>query len=468
MSALHLAAILKDLASVWAPHPAQRQVLNALFTSKRPVVLAENGRKWGKTEVQVYTLTRWALTRPGAYYYFAPFKTQAREILWSPGRLQSFLGPHVNKYIESVGEQDMRVTFRNGSFIKVDGTENYDAYRGVNPHGIVIDEFKDHRYQFWDAMEPNLATHQATAFWAGTPSETDEPFIAKITAMARECSGYYNFPTDCNPHISKEWLANKKRQLYAAGDGAVWEREYMARRVFGGSGAIIPMFDRSKHVRRHDELVEELKRDWHKFEWIITCDPGTASVFAVLLSCYNPYRKTLYHLDCMYLESQAETSVSYVIPRLQALRLEYPEAEDWLQVYDEAASWFAGEAAATYDEHFIPTRKAQHKKEEGLSLIKDQCLNDRVFISDRCEKLAWEVENYVRDQHGRIPKKRDHLIDCWRYANAALAFDLVDGDEPEVVVDDRRGFTPEQDWKESRGSDFDPCNDVISMEDEEW
>lgn len=464
-ASLHYAAILRDLGSVWAPHPAQRHVLNGLFTKRSPIVLAENGRKFGKTELQCYTLYRWAMTRPGAYYYFAPFKTQAREILWAPGRLQSFLGEHKNRYIESIGEQDMRLTFRNGSFIKVDGTENYDAYRGVNPHGIVIDEFKDHRYQFWDAMEPNLATHQATAFWAGTPSETDEPFIAKITAMARECDGYYNFPTDCNPHISKDWLENKKRQLYLAGDGAVWEREYMARRVFGGAGAILPMFDRSKHVRKYDDIKREIEKDWRNYEWIITCDPGTASVFAVLLSCFNPYRKTLYHLDCMYLENQGETSVGHVIPRIQAMRLDYPQAEDWLQVYDEAASWFATEAAATYDEHFVPTRKAQHKKEEGISLIKDQLLNDRVVVSDRCEKLAWEVENYVRDQHGRIPKHRDHLIDCWRYCNSALSFDLLDSEEPIVEEDDRRGYTPEQDLQELRKGDFDPVNDVFTLED---
>lgn len=463
-----LAGILQDLGAAWTPHDKQRYILSAVFRDVVPLTVIESGRKFGKSEIECYILWRWALCRPGAYYYFAPFSKQAREILWEPRRLQTF----ANKdYISKISEQDMRITFRNGSFIKLDGTENYEAYRGVNPHGIVLDEFKDHRPEFWVAMEPNLATHNAQCVWAGTPPEVDQQFVDGLISEAKGRGGYFNFTSYDNPHISKAWLDQKKADLYAKGEGAIFEREYMARRVRGGPSSIIPMFDRKIHVKPYDEVMDIVKRDAHSMEWVVMCDPGTASVFAVLLSAFNPYIKTLYILDCLYIEKQGDTSVSNVIPQIQCMRLDYRYEQDWIQGYDEAASWFAQEAAATYDEHFSPTNKSQNKKDNGLSLIKDQLLNGRVIISDRCEKLAWEVDNYVKDKNGRIPKVNDHLIDCWRYTNAALGFDLADDDSKFLEEDNyveklpRRGFTIEQDRESDNVDKFDPYNTIETMED---
>ena len=225
-------------------------------------------------------------------------------------------------------------------------------------------------------------------------------------------------------------------------------------------------------MKPYDEVMAEVLRDVSSMEWFIITDPGTASVFALILGCYNPYVKKIYFLDCLYLERQSETSVGNVIPNMQAMRLDYRYEQEWLQVYDEAASWFANEAAETYDEHFTPTSKASHPKDNGLSLIKDQCLDNRVLMTDRCEKLAWEVENYVRDKNGRIPKERDHLIDCWRYANAALGFALSDddskyaADEMSVPKEPRRGYTIEDDLNSDRVDKFDPYNTIEVME--EW
>jgi hypothetical protein len=97
---------------------------------------------------------------------------------------------------------------------------------------------------------------------------------------------------------------------------------------------------------------------------------------------------------------------------------------------------------ASYDEAWSPTFKAHSKKEEGLSLIKDQLLKQKVVVSDRCEKLAWEVENYLKDKNGKVPKGNDHLIDCWRYANAYCGVTFLPEDIPEEIPRDdmRRGY----------------------------
>jgi hypothetical protein len=180
--------------------------------------------------------------------------------------------------------------------------------------------------------------------------------------------------------------------------------------------------------------MARIAKDRHKLIWLVTADPGTATTFAVLFSAINPYTQEVFHVDCIYVEDQAETTTSKIIPKVQATRDDlYPNWEDrieWIQVYDEAATWFCVEALSSFDEPFTPTHKAQNKKEDGLSLIKDQCLKMKAVLSDRCEKLAWEIENYVKDKNGKIPKERDHLIDCWRYANAAAGLSLAEEPEP--------------------------------------
>lgn len=448
--------MLADLESAWTPHASQAAVLDAIFVDNKDIVFIEDGRKWGKSELIAYVLWRWALTRPGAYYYLGPLQTQVKEIIWEPGRLQG-IGP--KKYIRKIDESELRIHFINDSFIKVDGSDNYQKYRGINPHGVVLDEFKDFRPEFWPVMDPNRSSFNAQAVFAGTPPEIYSDQWEKISEECKRSSdkAYFNFPTWANPHISREWLRKKKEELYARGEGVVWEREYGARRIYGGPGAIFPMFDRNVHMLSHDEIISRIEKDRHKMQWYVTCDPGTTTVFAVLISAVNPFTKEVFHLDEIYLTEHGETSCSVVIPKIQAIRQElfpgWDDEEDvfWTQTYDEAAAWFGLEAVSSFGESFVPTHKATNKKDSGISLIKDQMMRKKFWVSDRCQKLAWEIEQYIKNAQGKVPKENDHLIDCARYTNAAAGLSLTD--EPEVVNQkhkDRRGFTIEEDLKELR------------------
>jgi len=137
-SAQYLATVLHDLHSVWQPHPGQVGVGRALFYENKRRVFTRCGRKWGKTEMSLYVLYRWALTIPnGQFYYIAPYYNQASELIWKPGRLQNFLGNNRDVYIEDFHETDKRVVFKNKSFIKLIGSDNYEAGRGLNPDGEI-------------------------------------------------------------------------------------------------------------------------------------------------------------------------------------------------------------------------------------------------------------------------------------------------------------------------------------------
>lgn len=384
-------------------------------------------------------------TKPLGHYYFAPEQKQAKEIFWAANRIQTF-GPR--SYIDEINNTEMRIRFKNGAFIKVDGSDNFNAYRGVSEVGsAVYDEFRDFRREFHQAFGPNLAVNGAPLLICSTPPEPPEGDEAAEHYDSMKLGldlgvNYFNFPSWINPHLSKDWLRKEKAKLYARGEGDVWEREYGARRVNGGAKSIFPMFDfptkerkHTRHVRPHAELIAEVLRDRRKMIFQIGADPGTATCFAVLFRAINPYTRKVYVLDEIYEKSQAETSTSRIMPRIQAMREELlpgwgPQGVEWEQIYDEAETWFANEALNSFGEHWTPTQKALKPKTEGISLLKDQMLGGLIVLSDRCTNAIKEIGGYIKDKNGKIPKVNDHTIDVARYLNSFGSLDLSTVIEP--------------------------------------
>jgi hypothetical protein len=438
---------IQELGKLWTPHPAQLAIGQAFIRDQVKEVFAQCGRNFGKSELVAYLLWRWAWSHSKSEnYYFAPFMKQAREILWASRRIQDF-GP--KGWIKDVNNTEMRVTLTNGSFIKLDGSDNVDAYRGVKPKGLsVFDEFKDFRPEFYEAYDPNRAAHDTPLFIVGTPPDHDCQFVHVAAEYQRDKKKrFFAFPTEANPHISRDWLERKRVELYARGDGDQWEREYMARFVKGGRAAIFPMLNK-QHVIPHDQLMRDLYRDKRKLEWILWADPAGASCFAVLFLAINPYSRKIYCLDEIYETDQAQMTVGKIGRRIFEMRedlMDYPGIE-WRQGYDEAETWFSNEMLDLFNEHFEPSQKAKSDKLSGLALIKDALTENLFVMSDRCKKLYWEMENYRKDDSGKIKKMNDHLIDSLRYSLDAARYTVKDSPEP--VPPEASPF-----WRGARPSD---------------
>ncbi len=364
-------------------------------------------------------------------YYFAPLQKQAKEIVWASQRLQSF-GPRDWLVDGSLGinNTEMRLRFKEGSFIKMDGSDNIDSYRGVKPRGLVVyDEYKDFREGFHLAFEPNLDAHDAPLIVVGTPPEEDEHHFYALEDEFRDDpeKAVFEFTSYDNPHNDKRILDKRRKELDARGEVDVFEREYLVKKVYGGKNSIFPMIDvklGGAHYRPHDQIISSIKRDWHKLDWYYISDAGTTTVSAHLFCAINPHTKKLYLLDCIYEEDQRQTSTSLIGKRIIAKKSEYYQKADWTGVYDEAAAWFYTEMLDQFDEAMTPTHKSINGKEDGISLIKDILLYNMVEISDRCEPLMSEMKNYIRDEKGKIPKGYDHLIDCFRYFLGQINYNM--------------------------------------------
>lgn len=455
------------LHSKWKPHRAQVQIGAALLYDHCRDIMAVCGRNFGKSELMAYLLWRWAWTYPGSEnYYFAPFLKQAKEIMWASKRLQTF-GPW--DWIESINDQETRIRFKNGSFIKCEGSDNDQALRGIKPRGVIIyDEYKDFRPEFHDAFDPNRAAFNAPLLVIGTPPEFENHFsVMQKAFQSSQSKRFFRFPTEANPHISADWLEAKKKELYDRGDGDQWEREYMALDVRGGASRIFPMLDSKKNVVGHAELMARIARDKKKLLWFAFADPAASSVFAVLFVAINPYNRDIYCLDEIYETNQSEMTVIRIGERIiqKSEELCTNKYAEWRFGYDEAESWFRNEMLDHFNMGFEPTQKAKNDKISGLTLIKDALLKNKLWLSDRCKKLFWEMDNYRKDSSGKIPKLNDHAIDCLRY--------VLDADRYSTIPTQEINKELSEDFRGARISDdfpgFDDTGERLNdMGDYEW
>lgn len=448
----------------WEPHGGQVTVGQAYFRDLYLNIFVQCGRKWGKTELALYFLWRIAKTFPNVPCYFiAPLQTQAREIVWADPRAKRF-GPSewLMPGSQGINETEMRLRFTNGSFIKIDGSDNYNKYRGPKYKVCVYEEFKDHKPEFRRAMEPNASVLEGLNLYIGSPPD----YECDYTALAQEhrddkSKFFYRAPTWQNPGISKKWLLKTKQEHYRRGEGDIFEREYGALYRKGGASAIFPMLNKSI-VKPHEHVMRMIHRDRRKLNWYIWNDPAGASCFATLFMAINPYTKMIYALDEIYEQDQSKMTVKSIGRRILETRADlYDNPEIWTIGYDEAETWFANEWIDHFPEEdgLVASHKHANKKPVGLTLIKDILLADRLVISSRCKKLYWEMDHYIKDKNGRIPKADDHLIDDFRYILAQDSYSLTK--EIEVIKEndpDWRGSRIEDDFPSLRGGNFDSEN----------
>jgi hypothetical protein len=459
-------------------HDKQIECLLSLYKHKKNLIMAACGRKFGKTDLSVYALWRHAMLNPGsACYYIGPEATHARKIVWDKQRVQKFLGKNSSKYIKSTQNVLMKVMFKNGSFIQVMGSDNWQSANGLDPDFVVYDEFKAFNHRWHTEFNPNRVANRAPLLIIGTlpkvgdsNKEEYESVLEYAKTDPANCAVHL-YSTFDNPIMSRDPETRKgvEREiaiLRQRGEEDVVQREYYSKIIPGGSKAIFPMLNEKTHIRPQHEILNEIKRDLKKLEWFCVTDPGTTTCFAGLIGCVNPYTRKVYLIDEIYEKDQSMTSVRMMYPRLEIMMKKYnPHGnihDDWVKVFDEAAAWFSNEVMQQYGVYFMPTEKHVHKKESGLSLIKDVLIHDLLVISDSCGNLFKEMQEYAKDDKGNIPKRNDHLIDCLRYLFGASNYNMVE------ALETVRVRHPEEDMRKGRRGTRRGLLQDIQAENTDW
>jgi hypothetical protein len=149
----------------------QKPVWNAFSSGQYKRGVTVWPRRNGKDLVAINLIAALAMQRVGTYYYIAPFYNQVRQIIWEgiAGTEKKFIDYIPHQLVIKKSQQEMRLTLRNNSTIKLCGSDNIDSIVGTNPIGIVLTEFSLHKPEVWHYLRPILAENGGWALFNGTP-----------------------------------------------------------------------------------------------------------------------------------------------------------------------------------------------------------------------------------------------------------------------------------------------------------
>lgn len=469
-SDIRKARAIQYLQTVWTPHSGQVTAGQAIFQQGAKHIYIESGRKFGKSEFSVFVCWMHAIMHPNSeVYYQAPAVKLARELVWANQRMQT-CNSYDREFIKKLGKilggeieiyrQEMRIVLPNGSFIKVDGSDNIDSQLGLKPDLIIADEFRTFKTEWLEFMVPNLAAKNGRLVCISTPSLGPN----RAYEHAQECKKgmekgnpkyfYLNLPSETNdavPHL-KQWLKEEKARLIALGREAEWRREYMAEFITCSDNAVIPQMNRkAPTLLPTDEIKGKLKKRGH-FELFVTLFPGNSTIFGALGTLLDRSTGEIYIFDEYKEYNSEKTATGAIWPLIEKAFCSSLEAlgqdafvvggklDDFTLLAHHKAPWLRRDMHEAFDIAVEMTDKDIDKPEYNLSLIKDLLLAKKCYIDNKCSELIKEAETYLRNEKTyQIPDSSNKLlINGLRAALCSMGYtsDLIDIEDD--LPDDER------------------------------
>lgn len=159
------------LPYMWKPWPHQMKFWDAFVVrnTKRNIIVWH--RRAGKDQTALNALVVKAHERVGMYWYVFPEYKQGREIFWDGMRDDGrrFRDAIPKDLILRSRDDMMLIELKNGSMIKVIGTDNADSIVGPNPVGCIFSEFSLQNPIAWNLVRPILNANNGWAVFVYTP-----------------------------------------------------------------------------------------------------------------------------------------------------------------------------------------------------------------------------------------------------------------------------------------------------------
>ena len=161
-----------ELPNGWEPRPYQVPAWTAWERGIKRLLLVWH-RRAGKDDVALHMAAVAAHERPANYWHCLPEYAQARKAIWESvnphtGRLridQAF----PKELRASTRNDEMSITFKNGSSWRVVGSDRPDSLVGAAPAGIVFSEFALSNPTTWALLAPILEENGGWAAFITTP-----------------------------------------------------------------------------------------------------------------------------------------------------------------------------------------------------------------------------------------------------------------------------------------------------------
>ena len=257
----------------YKPRPLQRR-----FHDERTrfcVLLCH--RRFGKTVAAVNDLVRQALRTERKDWraaYAAPFYSQAKAVAWDYLKKVSAPLPGVQ-----YNESELRCDLPNGARIRLFGTDNAQALRGMYLDDLVLDEPADMSRQVWtQVLRPMLADRQGRALFCGTPQGTDNLLYDVWQQAGADQSGLWSrfrFPASETGYLPQAELEAARQSM----DAAEYAQEFECSFAAAVRGAYYAeLIDAAEVAGRIRDIAVEPQLPVHT-AWDLGMDDATAIWF---------------------------------------------------------------------------------------------------------------------------------------------------------------------------------------------
>lgn len=373
------------------------------------------GRRFGKSVAGINELIRGALEKPGKYWFISPFRSQSKENIWD-----AILLPYVPKEtVAKLSISELKVTFKNGSEIRLCGANNPDALRGSGLCGVIMDEFADMDPGVWELIiEPQLLENKGWAWFIGTPKgynhfyemlikdpEFHDPMYrtadGKVTITNKKYKGFKFISSD---NITFDGLADEIEQKRLELAPEVFRQEYEAS-FENFTGRIYKEFQYAKHTG----ITPLLKENWNYYVGI---DTGNTS--AVIFVAMAPGGKVFVFDEIYDLGSTVSVIANQIHEKLKTYKIEHKT-----QFIIDSASQVKREYITNGIYVIDSMKDVLNSISKIRSLFKRDLLH---FDIDKCTQSIAEHHSYEWDSKRegytgkpRPIKYRDHSVNALQY-----------------------------------------------------
>ena len=378
-----------------------------IYDSKARFKVVRAGRRGGKTYLICWDAIIFALQNANSLlWYLAPTYGQAKAIFW-----RRLLATVPKAAVHKIHETELYIQLVNGAVIELKGCDNENSLRGRAPNRVYLDETAFMKQHIWEEIiRPSLIDNRGGGYLIGTPNGKN--WFWKLWQEASigldKSFEAFHFTTFDNPHLPPEELDIAKKQI----KNSVTFRQELMGEAASFEGLVYPEFFKDIHVVPAFKLPKEA-RIFRGIDWGIqapcVCLWGALMPSGEVFIYREHYRPGLpAPRQAQIIKSMSTEEVEATVIDPSTRRRESKDQDGYSQ-FESIQMQFLRAG--------VPTVPGFNKIMDGISVVKELFIDNKLFIFETCPNLITELLTY-------------------EWANASEGEEAVANDKPKDGGDD--------------------------------
>jgi len=224
---------------LFKPFPVQQSIINEIENISINYIVAVLGRRSGKTELVINTMTKYALENENSNILYCTYNADMRVSVFG-----DYLDKFSNqKFIHKINKSNFIIKFSNGSKIwfRLGILTSANSLRGKKFDYIVLDEFALYNPDVWNMiLAPTLLTMKnPKTLFLSTPRGRNQLYDFYLKGLDNNFPNWksFNFPSSSSPLVNDKFLEERRLDT----PDFIFKQEYLAEFVDSSSAIFLNM-----------------------------------------------------------------------------------------------------------------------------------------------------------------------------------------------------------------------------------